>query len=85
MEIHIKSQNIIKIKTNLKIDYQYFAKKSIKRNSLVYFCGLIGHQDVTEGLSLAYRENRQREGDSVIVIITSVTYSQKGNMVEGSN
>ena len=44
----------------------------------MYFCGLIGHQDIRESLSLAYRENRRREGDSVIVIITSVTYPQTG-------
>lgn len=51
----------------------------------MYFDSLIGHQGRTESLSLAYRENGQREGDSVIVIITSVTYPQTANTEDGSN
>lgn len=50
----------------------------------MYFCGLIGHQDIKGSLSLAYGENRE-SGDSVIGIITSVTYPQTGNMEDGSN
>lgn len=60
-------------------------KKGYKKKLLMYFHGLIGHQAITESLSLAYGENRQRERDSVTVQITSVTYPQTGNMDEGSN
>lgn len=36
---------------------------------------LIGHQDITGGLSWAYMDNTDRE----IVIITSLTYQQTEN------
>lgn len=57
-----------------------------KQRFLMHLCGLIGHQDNTESLSLAYRGKiRQGEWDSVIVTITSVTYPQTGNTGKGSN